>query len=119
METHLAELKTTLKMRKLKCKTVLGVQKELAVYCLVYNLIHAVMLKAAQRQQVRPDRISFIDTVRWFLSAGPGEKLAKLIVNPRRPDRHEPRVVKDLPDSYRKMSKSRKYLKRHPEWTKR
>lgn len=119
VETHLGELKTQLKMRKLKCKSVAGVQKELAVYCLVYNLIHAVMLKAAQRQKVTPDRISFIDTVRWLLSAEPGEKLPKLIVNPKRPDRHEPRVVKDLPDSYRKMSKPRNYLKRHPGWAKR
>jgi hypothetical protein len=119
VETHLGELKTHLKMRKLKCKIVAGVEKELAVYCLVYNLVHAVMLKAAQRQQLPPDRISFLDTVRWLLSAEPGEKLPKLIVNPRRSDRHEPRVVKDLPDSYRKMSKSRNYLKHHREWAKR
>ena len=108
-----------MKMRKLKCKSVAGVQKELAVYCLVYNLIHAVMLQAARRQRVTPDRISFIDTVRWPLSAQPGEKLPQLIVNPKRPDRHEPRVVKDLPDSCPKMSKPRTYLRRHPEWAKR
>lgn len=117
VETHLAELKTTLKMRKLKCKTVAGVQKELAVYCLVYNLVHLVMLQAAARQQVTPDRISFLDTVRWLLSAQLGEDLPDLLVNPKRPDRHEPRVIKDLPDTYRKMSHSRSYLRRHPELT--
>lgn len=117
VETHLAELKTTLKMRKLKCKTVAGVQKELAVYCLVYNLVHAVMLKAAQKQRVTPDRISFLDTVRWLLSARVGEEMPRLLVNPRRPDRHEPRVIKDLQDSYRKMSRPRSYLRQHPEFT--
>ena len=112
METHFAELKTTLKMRQVKCKTVEGVQKELAVYCLVYNLVHAVMLEAARRQQVEPQRISFVDTIRWLLSASPGEALAELLVNPQRPNRHEPRVIKDLKDTYRKMTKPRRKLKR-------
>src|SRR5438552_4465342 len=119
VETHLAELKTTLKMRKLKSQTVAGVQKELAIYCLVYNLVHAVMLTAAERQEVMPDRISFIDTVRWLLSAEPGEPMPALVVNPTRPNRHEPRVIKDLQDTYRKMSRPRSYLRRHLELTKR
>jgi hypothetical protein len=119
VETHLAELKTTLKMRKLKSQTVAGVQKELAVYCLVYNLIHAVMLKAAEKQRVTPDRISFLDTVRWLLSARVGEQMPKLLVNPVRLNRHEPRVIKDLQDTYRKMSRPRSHLRRHPELTKR
>jgi hypothetical protein len=119
VETHFAELKTTLKMRKLKCRTVAGVQKELAVYALVYNLVHAVMLKAAARQKVQPDRISFLDAVRWLLSASPGESLPELIVNPRRPDRHDPRVIKDLHDTYRKMTQSRAYLRLIPQWANR
>jgi hypothetical protein len=119
VETHLAELKTTLKMRKLKSQTVAGVHKELAVYCLVYNLVHAVMLKAAAKQQVTPDRISFLDTVRWLLSARVGEELPTLLVNPRRPNRLEPRVIKDLQDTYRKMTRQRRYLRQHPELTKR
>lgn len=55
--------------------------------------MHLLMLRAASQQHVAPDRISFIDTVRCLLSAAPGEALPPLIVNPRRPDRHEPRVV--------------------------
>jgi Transposase DDE domain len=108
VETHFAELKTTLKMRKVKSKTAVGVQKELAVYCLVYNLVHLVMLEAARRQNVTPDRVSFIDTVRWLLSAEPGEQLPELVINPRRPDRHEPRVIKDLQDTYPKMRRPRR-----------
>jgi hypothetical protein len=119
VETHFAELKTTLKMRKLKCRTVAGVHKELLVYALVYNLAHAVMLAAAARQNVDPDRISFLDAVRWILSALPGEPVPELIVNPRRPDRHEPRVIKDLQDTYRKMTRSRRDLRRHPQWANR
>jgi hypothetical protein len=119
VETHFAELKTTLKMRKLKSRTPAGTRKELAVYCLVYNLVHAIMLKAAIRQGVTPDRISFVDTIRWLLttrlssskSASPGEELPDLLINPYRPGRHQPRVIKDLQDTYRKMSQPRRQFR--------
>jgi len=112
VETHFAELKTTLKMRHVKSKTAEGVRKELAVYALVYNLVHAVMLEAARRQQVQVERISFLDTVRWLLAARPGEEMPELIINPERPDRHEPRVIKDLQDTYRKMTEPRQVLRK-------
>ena len=115
VETHFAELKTTLQMRRIKSKTAAGVQKEMVVFCLVYNLIHAIMLQAAQRQQVTPDRISFIDTLRWLLSAEPGEPLPDLVVNPHRKGRHQPRVVKDRHDGYQRMTVPRSTMNRHPE----
>ena len=115
VETHFAQLKTTLKMRKLKSRTVDGVKKELAVYCLVYNLVHAVMARAAARQGTTPDRVSFLDALRWLLTAAPGEPVPDLVLNPRRPGRHEPRVVKDLQDTYRKMVLPRAEMKKHPD----
>ena len=112
VETHFAQLKTVLKMRKLKSQTSQGVLKELTVYSLVYNMIHVVMLKAAQRQKVLPHRISFIDAVRWLFAAQPGEPLPDLIIVAGRPDRHEPRVVKDREDTYTKMTKPREQLRK-------
>ena len=112
VETHFAQLKTTLKMRKVKARLAQGVRKELAVYCLIYNLVQVVMLEASRRQGVTPDRISFLDTVRWLLSAEPGEALPDLVINPRRPDRHEPRVVKDREDTYPKMTRPRAELRK-------
>ncbi len=112
VETHFAQFKTTLKMRKVKSKTACGVLKELAVYALVYNLVHRAMLQAAQQQGVPPHRISFIDTLRWMISALPGESMPDLIVNPHRPDRHEPRVVKDREDTYTKMTRPRVILRK-------
>jgi sugar phosphate isomerase/epimerase len=56
------------------------------------------MLAAARRQEVEPDRISFIDTVRWLLAAAPGETMPILVVNPRRKGRHEPGAIKDIQD---------------------
>jgi hypothetical protein len=112
VETHFGELKTTLRMRRIKSQTAQGVQKELTIYALVYNLVHVLMLRAASQQHVAPDRISFIDTVRWLLSAAPGAALPPLIVNPRRPDRHEPRVVKDRHDTYPYLNRPRSELRK-------
>jgi hypothetical protein len=98
-------------MRRVKSKTAQGVLKELTVYALVYNLVHLVILKAAERQHVPPDRISFLDTVRWLLSARPGERLPDLLINPRRKERHEPRVIKDRQDTYTKMMRPRADLR--------
>jgi putative transposase len=111
-ETHFAELKTALKMRRLKSKTPGGVRKELAIYCLVYNLVHAVMAGAAARQNTTPGRVSFLDALRWLLTAAPGEPPPDLVINPRRPGRHEPRVIKDLQDTYRKMVLPRADMKK-------
>jgi hypothetical protein len=119
VETRFSELKTTLKMRKLKSKSAEGVLKELAVYCLVYNLVRAVTTAAGLRQKVPPDRISFIDALRWLLWAQPGAPIPDLIVNPLRPNRHEPRAIKDLQDTYRKLARPRKELRNHPELTER
>jgi hypothetical protein len=112
VETHFAELKTTLRMRKVKCQTEDGVRKELAVYCLVYNLVHAVMLEAARRQGVSPDRISFVDAARWLQQAEPGEGLPDLVVNPARTGRHEPRVTKTRHGSFPVMTKPRATLRK-------
>ena len=114
VETHFAQLKTQLKMRRIKCQTADGVQKEMAIYCLVYNLLRMIMLEAARRQKVPPDRISFIDALRWLLCSAPGQELPDLIINPRREGRHQPRVIKDLQDTYMKMTVPRRKMKQNP-----
>lgn len=117
--TFLAPPFWLLKMRKLKSKSAEGVLKELAVYCLVYNMVRAVTTAAGLRQKVPPERISFIDALRWLLWAQPGAPIPDLIVNPLRPNRHEPRAIKDLQDTYRKLTKPRKELRKQPELTER
>lgn len=119
-ETHFAELKTTLRMRRVKSQSPDGVRKELAVYCLVYNLVRAVMLRAAERQGTTPDRVSFTDALRWLLcAAGPGQDVAALVINPKREGRHEPRVIKNLRDNYRKMTLPRPQMRRRLDLAKR
>jgi hypothetical protein len=113
VETHFAELKTTLKMRRVKSQTPDGVRKELAVYCLVYNLVRRVMIEAAADQGTTPDRISFTDALRWLISAAPaGADVPALVINPKREGRHEPRVIKNLRDNYRKMTRPRAEMRR-------
>ena len=41
--------------------------------------------------------------------------MAALVINPRREGRHEPRVVKDLQDTYRKMVLPRAEMKKQPD----
>ena len=81
------------------------------MFVLVYNMVRMTILEAADRQQVAPDRISFVDALRWLRNARPGEELPQLVVNPSRPDRDEPRVRKRRPKSYPLMTKPREQLK--------
>ena len=107
-------------MRRVKSRTADGVRKELACYGIVYNLVRAVMARAAARQGTTPGRVSFLDAVRWLISAAaPGQDEPPLVLNPRREGRHEPRVVKDLQDTYRKMTLPRKQMRRRPDLAKR
>jgi hypothetical protein len=112
VETHFRQLKTTMQMRVLKCKTAEGVKKELLAFALAYNLVRLTMVQAAQRQNVDIERISFIDTLRWLISAAPGEEMPDLIINPWRPNRHEPRAVKRRPKQYDLMNRPRKELRK-------
>lgn len=111
VETHIRHLKTTLGMDVLHCKSVDGVLKEMWMFVLVYNLVRMVMLEAARRQEVDPDRISFIDAVRWLAHAPPDEPLPPLQVNPHRPDRIEPRVIKRRMKEYTLMTQPRNQLR--------
>ena len=112
IETNLRHLKTTMKMEVLRCRTVEGVLKELAMFALAYNLVRLVRREAAKRQDVPVERISFVDALRWLRTAQPGTPLPKLVVNPDRPGRVEPRVLKRRPKPYDLMTKPRKKLRK-------
>lgn len=112
VETNIGHLKTTMKMDVLHCKTEAGVRKELAVFCLVYNLVRVVMLEAAARQEVPVSRISFADALHWMKHARPGEPMPDLVVNPYRPNRAEPRCKKRRPKQYDLMNKPRDALRK-------
>jgi hypothetical protein len=112
VEEHLKALKRTMKMDVLKCMTVDGVLKELTMYALAYNLVRVTMCRAAGRQDVVPDRVSFIDALRWLRGGEPAEAMPVLVVNPLRPGRYEPRCKKRRPKQYDLMRAPRAELRK-------
>ena len=112
VELNLRHLKTTMRLDVLHCQTVDGVLKELTLFALAYNLVRLVLLEASRRQGEPLDRMSFVDALRWLRTAEPGTPLPKLVVNPLRSYRFEPRVVKRRPKPYPRMTKPRATLRK-------
>jgi hypothetical protein len=112
IETCFKHLKTTMRMDVLHCQTVLGILKEVTMFLLVYNLVRMTILEAAKRQGVPPDRISFVDALRWLATAQPGDELPDLVVLPSRPGRVEPRVRKRRPKVFPLMKQPRAELRK-------
>ena len=104
-------LKTTLGMDVLHCQAEEGVLKEPAAFALVYNLVRVVMLEAARRQGVPAARISFVDALRWLASSPVGAPLPRLVVNPTREGRVEPRCQKRRAKKYPYMIHPRSVLR--------
>jgi hypothetical protein len=106
------QLKTHMKMNVLKCQSLEGVLKELAVYLLVYNLVRLAMLNAALEQHVSVQRISFIDALRWLACRMLGlAGVGRLLRNPRRKGRWEPRVLRRRIKPYDLLTRPRAELK--------
>jgi Transposase DDE domain len=110
IETNFRHLKITLGMDVLKCKTLQGVRKERLVFVLVYNLIRIAMLRAARTRGVNVNRLSFADTLAW-VRYGDISACPILIVNPLRPGRLEPRVIKRQKKEFPYMTSPRADLK--------
>ena len=121
VELDLRNIKTTLGMEALSCKTPLMCEKEFWAYLLAYNLIRLLMAEAALQAGVLPRQLSFKHTLqmwvawsqRQFLSAS-GEDTAILFVLiaqvrvADRPGRTEPRAVKRRPKPYPRLDKPRR-----------
>ena len=120
VELDLRNIKTTLGMDALSCKSPEMCEKELWVYLLAYNLIRLLMTEAALQAGVRPRQLSFKHTLqiwvawsqRQFLSGAKEDTatLFLLIAQIRvgeRPGRVEPRAVKRRPKPYPLLNKSR------------
>ena len=111
VETNLRHLKQTMNMDVLRCNTPDGILKELWVFVLAYNLIRLLMLRAARLQSVDPNRVSFIDARDCLRHRPPDDSIPVLIINPKRPNRDEPRVIKRPKDCYTYMTQSRQKLR--------
>ena len=110
VETNIRHLKVTLGMRQLKCRTLGRVRKERLIFLLVYNLIRILMLKAARRQKVNVNRLSFADTLAWLRYGDLSTPPVDLKVNPLRLGRLEPRAIKGNRQRFPYMTRPRSEL---------
>lgn len=116
VELDLRNIKTTLGMEILSCRSPQMVEKELWVYLLAYNVVRLLMAQAALERGVSPRQISFKHTaqlwVHWQWSAcDTHSSLPRLIAQVRvgkRPGRMEPRARKRRPKSYAWLKVSRR-----------
>jgi hypothetical protein len=111
VEVNLRHLKTTMKMDVLRSKSVEGIQKELWMFLIVYNLVRLIMLEAAERQGVAVRRISFADALYWVRHGDLRQAMPPLQVTPERPGRREPRVIKRRPKQYPFLTRPREVFR--------
>jgi hypothetical protein len=120
VELDLRNIKTTLGLEILSCKTPEMVEKEVWVYLLAYNLIRLLMAQAALLAGRSPRELSFKHTLQLWLiwtridnSTDCDEKLAKLFVLiaqrrvGQRPGRTEPRALKRRSKPYPLLTRPR------------
>jgi hypothetical protein len=118
VELDLRNIKTTLGMEHLRCKTPEMAIKELWVYLLAYNLIRLLMAQAALLADQIPRQLSFKHTVQIWMAwqqRGGGapvsiNALLILIGEPRvglRPGRIEPRALKRRLKAFPLLTKPR------------
>jgi hypothetical protein len=112
VETHLRELKQTLGLDVLKTKSPAMVRKEMLILAVVYNLVRALMGRAAVAQAAPLRRVSFSDALRHLAATGGLVPRIVLLLNPDRRDRLEPRVVKRRPNPCAYMTRPRDQLRR-------
>ena len=115
IETNLRHLKTTMRMDVLRCQTVDGIHRELAVFGIVYNAVRLVMIHGAEAQGVPPDRISFVDVLRWLELGCPGGSLPLFIVNPKRTRSPAPRNVRRRHKNHTYLTRPRTPQRKLPE----
>lgn len=129
-EVCLRDIKITMGMDILRCKTPDMVQKELAMHVIGYNLVRLTLLDAATQNNLDPERISFKTTLQalrqWAprLDCAPAAHHQSLYTAmldaiaraplPLRPNRTEPRAKKRRAKNYQLLTEPRNTFKECP-----
>ncbi|PPD23063.1 MAG: IS4 family transposase, partial [Methylobacter sp.] len=120
VELDIRNIKTTLGMETLSCKTPQMSEKEMWIYLLAYNLIRMVMAHSALMADVLPRALSFKHTLQLWL----GWQISKIVSDNQvsivgiltlvaeqtignRAGRIEPRCIKRRPKPYPLLTKPR------------
>jgi len=125
VELDLRNIKTTLGLDRLVCKTPSMNEKQWCVGLLAYNLIRLLMLRSAKLADVLPRQLSFKHSLQlWLAWSQRGlppddvqiERLLVLIAQRRvgrRPGRVEPRAVKRRPKPLPLLTQPRAIAREH------
>jgi hypothetical protein len=124
LELCFRDIKSTMGMEQLRCKSPEMAEKELLVYLIAHNLIRCIIAEAVARFAVDLERISFkgaVDSLRQYsaaLAQARSHKMRRqlwedLLLNlardlvPLRPNRREPRAIKRRPKPYPLLNQPR------------
>lgn len=125
IEVGLRDIKITMGMDRLRCKSPAMVKRELMMFLIAYNCIRLLMLQSSQLHGVALTNLSLANTIatlnefrKNLLAHKRKPRLTKLIhlkilyliasnTLVHRPDRYEPRVVKKRPKGYQLMTRPR------------
>jgi hypothetical protein len=136
VELFFRDIKTTMDMDVLRCKTPDMVRKEILMHLIAYNCIRALIAEAAEGTDVRTRRISFKGCVQalrqWEpylsqanISSQEQNRLIRLLyasiagnIVIERPGRSEPRAVKRRPKYYQLLNTPRHEMKVIPHRSK-
>jgi hypothetical protein len=126
-ELFLRDIKTTMGMDLLRCKSPAMVHKELTMHLIAYNLVRLTMLEAAGVHATPVERVSFKGTLATLRGWAPlflparrhtrdalWEALLRCLAAdslPLRPDRLEPRARKRRPKNCQLLNKPRRRFK--------
>jgi hypothetical protein len=125
LELCFRDIKSTLGMEFLRCKSPDMAEKELLAYLVAHNLVRCLMAEAVAQTHVELDRLSFkgaLDALRQYSAAiaqARNQKLRRqlwdeLLLNlardlvPLRPNRREPRALKRRPKAYPLLNQHRR-----------
>jgi hypothetical protein len=120
VEVDLRNIKNTLGMGVLRCKTPAMNEKEIWVYFLAYNLIRLLMVQASLHTHLLPRQLSFKHSLQLWIafsnhsdsSISEAKKMSLFVLISQRkignrPGRIEPRAVKRRPKPYPLLMKIR------------
>jgi hypothetical protein len=125
VEGHFFQIKEVLAMGILRCKSPAMIQREAALHVIAYNLVRALMQRAAHGHDVPLGRISFkgsVDALRHasavIAAASEEPKKQEALIEallatiagdpvPERPGRSEPRAKKRRPKNYQLLTRPR------------
>lgn len=120
IEVDLRNIKNTLGMGVLRCKTPEMNKKEIWVYFLAYNLIRLLMVQAALHAHLLPRQLSFKHSLQLWIAfsnhndsnSSEAKKMSLFVLMSQRkignrPGRVEPRAVKRRPKPYPLLMKIR------------